>query len=247
MAPRSLLPAASLALALVPWPSAALAAPAPSANPPAKVRVSVDTDFFGFTHYDPANTDLDGTNTNVVGFGLGRPTLIDGGDRGLGGLDRSVLGIGVGGLLLQGRVVVGARLAFTIDGALRNGRNDTAVGGRFVPYFEYMFGPYGRLRPYVGAHVGFGGSAITFEDDFGGAIVRARTSVIYPVVGPQGGVHVFLVDRVSLDAGLTFDYLAPFDRTVQIEPEPPAGEDESYDKSSDVFNVAVTLGLSAWF
>jgi hypothetical protein len=242
MSVRFVVPMATLALAAaLPSPASA----APTADPPAKVRVHVDTDLFGFTHYDPDDNDADGSNTNIVGFGLGRPTIIDGG-RAL--FDRSVLGFGIGGLILQRRAVIGARVAFVVDGYLSGDDNDTAVGGRLVPYFNYMFGPFGRVRPYVGAHVGFGGGSITFEEDFGGAVTRSRVGVIYPIAGVQGGAHIFLVDRVSLDAGLSFDYLAPHSKVTQLEPPPdPAAPEDDFDKDGNVFNVAITLGLSAWF
>jgi hypothetical protein len=245
MSLRSLLPAAALVLALGLSSLAVAAAPPPSANPPAKVRVHVDTDFFGFTHYNPENSDSSAANVNTLGFGIGRLSLIDGG---AALFDRSLLGIGVGGVILGGRAVVGARVAFVVDGFLREGGNDTALGGRLVPYFNYMFNPSGRVRPYIGARFGFGGGAVTSEEEFGGAVTRSRFSVIYPIVGAQGGAHIFLVERVSLDAGLSFDYVAPFGKAEQIEPAPPPGSEEpGFEQAGNVFNVAVTLGLSAWF
>jgi hypothetical protein len=232
-----------LVLALGPASSPAAAAPAPSTSPPAKVRVHFDTDFFGFTHFNPESSDRPEANVNTLGFGIGRLSLIDGGTA---LFDRSLLALGVGGVILGGRAVVGARVAFVVDGFLRDGGNDTALGGRFVPYFNYMFNPAGRVRPYIGARVGFGGGAATTEEDFGGATTRSRISVIYPLVGAQGGVHVFLVERVSLDAGLAFDYAAPFGKSAQIEP-PPDTDEPGFEQVGNVLNAAVTLGLSAWF
>lgn len=242
---RSLLLAAAPALALGLASSPAAAAPAPSANPPAKVRVHVDTDFFGFTHFNPESSDRPEANVNTLGFGIGRLSLLDGG---AALFDRSLLSVGVGGVILGGRAVVGARVAFVVDGFLRDGGNDTALGGRLVPYFDYMFDPAGRVRPYIGAHFGLGGGAVTSEEEFGGATTRSRASVLYPIVGAHGGVHVFLVERVSLDAGLAFDYAAPFGKAAQIEPTPPPDTDEpGFEQVGNVLNVAVTLGLSAWF
>jgi hypothetical protein len=244
MLPRLLPPAAALALTLALWPSTTAAA-APSADPPAKVRVHIDTDFFGFTHFNPQDNDEDDSNTNIVGFGIGRLSLIDGGVQ---LLDRSLLTFGVGGVILGGRAVVGARVGFVVDGILRGNANDTVVGGRLVPYFNYMFNPSGRIRPYIGARFGVGGGSITTETDIGGQVARVRAGVIYPLVGAQGGIHVFLVERVSLDAGLSFDYAAPHTRATQLEPEPPPeAPDDDFDKAGDAINVAVTLGLSAWF
>lgn len=242
---RSLLPAAALVLALGLASAPAAAAPTPAANPSPRVRVHFDTDFFGFTHWNPESSDRPEANVNTLGFGIGRLSLIDGGTA---LLDRSLLALGVGAVILGGRAVVGARVAFVVDGFLRDGGNDTALGGRLVPYFNYMFNPAGRVRPYIGARLGFGGGAVTSEEQFGGATTRSRVSVIYPLVGAQGGVHVFLVERVSLDAGLAFDYAAPFGKAEQIEPAPPPDTDEpGFEQVGNVLNAAVTLGLSAWF
>ncbi|MEM9454901.1 MAG: hypothetical protein AAGF11_12030 [Myxococcota bacterium] len=223
-------------------PASALAAP--SANPPAKVRVHVDTDVFGFSHYNPQDNDADDSNTNVVGFGIGRPTFIDTGNFVI--FDRPVLAFGVGGVILDGRAVIGARAAFTVDGVLRGNDNDTYVAGRLVPYFNWMFNPRGRIRGFLGGRFGFGGAAVTFEEfDDPDFVVRRQFNSIYPIVGVQGGMHIFIVERVSLDPGLSFDYIAPHSRSHRVEPDPePVGD---FDKDGDAVNFAVTFGLSAWF
>lgn len=243
MSLRFALPVAALALAIV-LPSSPAAA-APPANPPAqgaRVRVHVDTDFFGFTHYDPDASNSADANVNTLGFGLGRLSLIDGGTA---FFDRPLLAFGVGAVLLGGHAVLGARAAFVVDGVLRSGSNDTAVGGRLVPYFNYMFDPIGRVRPYLGLRFGFGGGSTTIEGDFAGEPTRDRISVIYPIVGVQGGVHVFLAERISLDPGLSFDYAAPHAKTKRLEPM--EGEDTGFELAGHVLNAAITLGLSAWF
>lgn len=229
-------------LALAP----ATASAAPSAAPDAKVRVHVDTDFFGFSHFNPDDNDDDDSNLNVVGFGVGRPSFIDGGLIAA----RPVLTFGIGALLLNNHAVLGARVAFVVDGVLQGNDNNTIVAGRLVPYFNYMFNPSGRFRPYIGARFGFGGGASTYENvnEEGEVTGRGTNHTIYPIVGLQGGVHIFLVERVSLDAGLAFDYAAPHSRGVVREPPPPPEADEDdFDKDGDAINVAVTLGLSAWF
>lgn len=225
-------------LALVCTP--ALAAPNAA---DAKVRVHVDTDFFGVSHYNPDRAPTSG-NYNVVGFGIGRPTFIDSGSFVL--VDRPVLAFGVAGVLADGHAVLGARAAFTVDGRLRDDDNDTTVSGRLVPYFNWIFNPESRFQGYVGGRVGFGGAAITFEDLDDGS--RSRVNSIYPIVGVQGGMHIFVVDRVSLDPGLSFDYAAPHSRATFIDPEPPPDTPrDDYDKDGDAVNFAVTFGLSAWF
>jgi hypothetical protein len=204
--------------------------------------VHVDTDFFGFTHFDPDASDSPDANVQTLGFGIGRLSLIDGGTA---LFDRPLIAFGVGAVILGGRAVVGARAAFVVDGFLRDGANDTALGGRLVPYFNFMFKQSGRIRPYVGVRVGFGGGSLTTEGDFAGTPTRDRISVIYPIAGVQGGVHVFLADRISLDPGLALDYAAPFGKTKRLEPD--NGADTELELAGHVLNAAVTLGLSMWF
>lgn len=238
---RSVVPVTVLALAIV-LPSAPAHAAPSSGAAGAKVRVHVDTDFFGFTHYDPESSDNPSANVNTLGFGVGRLSLIDGGTA---LFDRPLIAFGAGAVILGGRAVVGARAAFVVDGFLRDDSNDTAVGGRLVPYFNYIFNQRGRVRPYIGLRFGLGGGSLTTEGEFGGAPTRDRISVIYPIVGAQGGVHVFLADRVSLDPGLAFDYAAPFGKTQRLEPD--NGVDTELELAGHVLNAALTLGLSMWF
>ena len=241
MSLRFIVPVAALALAMVVPSSPAAAAPAGAAGGP-KVRVHVDTDLFGFTHFDPDASDSADANVNTLGFGLGRLSLIDGGTA---FFDRPLIAFGAGVVLLDGHAVLGARAGFVVDGVLRNGSNDTSVGGRLVPYFNYMFDPIGRVRPYIGLRFGLGGGTTTAEGEFAGEITRDRISVIYPIVGVQGGVHVFLAERVSLDPGLSFDYAAPHGKSKRLEPM--EGADTGFELAGHVLNAAITLGLSAWF
>lgn len=208
-----------------------------------KVRIHVGTDFFGWTHWNP---DGDGPNTNVLGFGFGRPTGIDrGGDVIALGLEPSVLSLGAGGVILGGRAVVGGQLAFTVDGILpEEGDNVTVIAGRGIPYFNWMFGPFGRWRPFIGLRVGVGGTAFHGQDDETGDELTINT--VYPIVGAQGGAHVFIVDAVSVDLGLTFDYAAPHTKS-NCEPVDCVGG-EDFEKAGDWINFAIiNVGLSAWF
>ncbi|MEM6995577.1 MAG: hypothetical protein AAF721_34015, partial [Myxococcota bacterium] len=169
-----------------------------------------------------------------------------------GGIGGGVASIGFGGVILGGHGVVGGLFAFAVDGLDVADDGGTAIEGRFVPYFNYMFNPSGRITPFIGAHFGLGGGAYTdLVDDpdptAPGNQVRVTTNVIYPVVGAQGGVHIFLVDAISLDALVNFDYLAPFARTAVDGGMDPV-DDEDYDKAGDLINVAfVSVGISAWF
>jgi hypothetical protein len=195
-----------------------------------KVRIHAGTDFFSFSHFNP---DGGGEGINQLGFGIGRSTGLD---RGLSFLNAGVVSLGAGAVILQGRAVVGGQIAFTVDGIDVGNDGGTLIVGRFTPYFNWMFGPFGRVRPWIGLRVGLGGSALHDED------AVART--IYPIVGLQGGAHIFLVDAVSLDLGLTFDYAAPHGRF-----ECDCVDNESdYTKLGDWFNLAMPYaGLSAWF
>lgn len=238
---RPLAPGIALVAGLLLPGASALAAP--SANPDAKVRVHVDTDLFGVSHFNPQDNDADDSNINVVGFGIGRPSFIDAGPV---VINRPVLAFGVGGVIARGRAVVGARAAFVVDGVLRGGESTSIVAGRLVPYFNWMFNPMGRVRGFLGGRFGFGGAAVTDEID--DDPVRVRYNSIYPIVGAQGGLHIFIVDRVSLDPALALDYIAPHSRSRQLEPTPPPDTPtDDFDKDGDAINFAVTFGLSAWF
>lgn len=209
------------------------------------VRLHIDTDFLGYTYFNADDEAGLTPDTHAIGFGVGRLSLIDAG----GGpllFDRAMLALGVGVVLARGRVVVGTRLAFLVDGYLRESGDQSIVAGRFVPYANYMFNPAGRLRPFVGVRVGLGGGAATTSTDVLGDEVRSRFSTIYPIAGAQGGAYIFLADQISLDAGLSVDYAAPFGRTVQLEPD-VADADDDFDKIGDAVNLAATLGLSLWF
>jgi hypothetical protein len=243
-APRSL-PLCLLAAAWL-YPASAEAAPNPKLTDK-RVRVHVGTDLFGFTHFNP---DGSGDNVNVLGFGFGRQTGVDrGGDLLFFGIEPSVLSLGVGGVILDGRAVIGAQIAFTVDGVLpENGDNTVIMGGRGIPYFNWMFGPFGRWRPYIGLRFGLGGTYYHDEDGVtivGGLITADTLHTIYPIVGAQAGAHAFLADSVSLDLGLTFDYAAPHAR---VDCEPIDCGDEDFEKTGDWLNLAMPyIGLSAWF
>ncbi len=211
-----------------------------------RVRVHISTDVFSLVHFNPdgANNDF---NTTRLGFGIGRRTLLDWPTGGVGG---GVTSIGVGGVILGGHGVIGGQFAFAVDGLDVADDGGTAIEGRFVPYFNYMFNPSGRITPFVGAHFGLGGGAYTdlIDDPFNpGNSIRVTTNVIYPVVGAQGGVHIFVVPAVSIDALVNFDYMAPFGRSATdggMDPD----DDEDYDKIGDIINVAfIRAGLSVWF
>ncbi|MCX4243127.1 hypothetical protein [Paraliomyxa miuraensis] len=211
-----------------------------------RLRVSIDTDLLGYTYFasEPGAADI-GYPTHTIGFGIGRLSLSDAGTSPFT-RDRSLVSIGVGAVILDGHAIVGGRVAFAVDGFLGDPWSDAAVTGRFVPYFDYMFGPWRRIRPYAGLRLGFGGSSVTSHTELAGQEVRLRVDTIYPIVGGQGGVYMFFLDRVSVDAGLALHYVAPFGRALQVEPT-RSGDRPDHDQLGHVVNVAATLGLSAWF
>ncbi len=256
--------AATFALAVAAAPQRSHAAPSPSAKAGAKVagggfkgkvpriRIHADTDFFGWTNIDDEGPGPDDPDINVVGFGFGRPTLTDSGLCTAACLlsVRPVWGLGIGVVLYKGQIVVGSRFSFTVDGIYDDDDNDddtvNLVAGQFVPYFRWVFRPQRRVRPYVEARFGLGGGTVVANEPGNVPDTKATTNVIYPTVGVGGGVHLFIVDALSVDAGLNFDYAAPHQRTL-LDPEPPGGNDEGYEPVANVYNLGVLLGLSIWF
>ena len=64
-------------------------------------------------------------------------------------------------------------------------------------------------------------------------------------------MHVFLSDAVSLDVGLTFDYIAPYARPVKYVSTTEDGtvtfkNSGDYQKASNGFNLGIPLGISIW-
>ena len=244
--PIAFLAFAAALLASVPEAAAAPPATGMDAGRSTRVRVHLGTDVFSLIHVNPDGAPSS-ANVNVLGFGIGRRTALDRDSLLVGGVD-GVASLGVGGVILDGRAVVGGQFAFTVDGLNVGDDGGTAIEGRFVPYFNWMFKPFGRVRPFLGAHFGLGGGAFHSQqiNDPADPPIRVVTNVIYPVVGVQGGVHIFIVEAVSIDALVNFDYFAPFART-RIE-DPDVAVEEDFDKTADVINVAfVNVGISAWF
>jgi hypothetical protein len=106
-----------------------------------------------------------------------------------------------------------------------------------------MFGPFGRVRPWIGLRFGLGGAAYHYETvDVGtGEVVDAVDRSIFPIVGLHGGAHIFVAASVSVDLGLTFEYAAPHAQSC----DPDCND---FDKAGDWFNLAMPYaGLSAWF
>jgi hypothetical protein len=252
----SFLAGSVVALAFALAPSEAEAAPKAKGAYGKPWRLHFETELLGVTHFDRDGGDPDDDDEwTSVGFGVARPSFIDGGagyaDFGGGFFptfvySRNVFALGLGYAFSRERAIVGAKFALTVDGYnLDEDSTQSAVGGRFVPYFQWMFLPESWVRPYVEVRVGFGGSALGV-DDSPDEDNRATGHLIYPQIGFGGGVHLFPVDYFSVDLGLNFDYLAPHTRTTFRE-HPPGVEDSEWDKTGDLINFGVLLGGSVWF
>jgi len=88
-----------------------------------------------------------------------------------------------------------------------------------------MFNTYGRIKPFIGGRVGLGGTGVGGD------------GVIFPIIGAQGGIHVFLIEPVSLDVALAVDY-SPLIGVGS------AGSGLAF----HTINIAVPrIGLSTWF
>jgi hypothetical protein len=92
------------------------------------------------------------------------------------------------------------------------------------------------------AHFGLGGTTRIAESESGD--YRRVDNVIWPTVGFIGGAHFFPVHFFSIDLGLGFDYLAPHGRFEQDAPTP---DQQDWDQTANVFNLAVQVGMSVWF
>lgn len=242
--------ATSFLLALTLAPNEAAAKPNAKGAYGKPWRLHFESEFFGLSHFngDGGVMGEDDDKSLSVGFGIGRVAYIDGGYGAApfaAYVSRPVLSFGVGYAFSKERAIVGAKVALTVDGFdVGEDSRSTLVGGRFIPYFQWMFLPGSWVRPYVEARVGFGGAARKVDPD-PEVDVRATTHVIYPQVGFGGGVHLFPVDYFSVDLGLNFDYLAPHTRT-SYEGD-PAPDNTEWDKFGDVINFGVLLGASVWF
>ncbi len=207
------------------------------------LRVHIDSEALGgaWTGVD-GDADGDGEadrDSLSFGAGLARSSLIDSGPA---VFSRPLIGFGLGYVFADDRAVLGAKLGLSIDGlAIDSDARTVAVGGRFVPYFHWMFRPDRWLRPYAEARVGLGGSTVSTDSDLVG---RSTGHVIYPILGAGGGVHFFAREWFSIDVGLNVDYAAPFTRRTFEDDEM---EDTDFDKAADVVNFGVLLGMSMWF
>lgn len=234
-----------------------------------KLRLHVDTDFFGWTQgrpwYEPNERPDPDPNAriNIIGFGTLRPLLNDrtssgSFDYGSGsvytGGSMFAFGLGYG---VHRHVIVGARLGFAFD-RLRS-RSDmdidddsfTAVrffSGVFTPYIEVLPIPEGRILPYFLFRTGFAGAVIGAHTQGDPNIdTLMRQSAIAPIVGAGAGAHFFLIPQFSLDLGLNFDYRWTLTRNTTKDLATDDSLKDDWKRSTRAFNLGVNLGLSVWF
>ena len=196
-----------------------------------RFRLHVDTEPLGYTHV--AREAAPG-RSSIVGFGVGRPRALD------HAFVRPVWGLGLGFLFPGERALLGARVAFAVDGAPNESIN--GITGHVVPYYGWMFRAGRVARPYVEGRLGFGGGRLGESLPAGG---RFSVSSVWPTVGAGAGAHFFPFDLLSIDLGVHFDYAAPYVRTTtRFDGATATG---SFTRSSNVFHVAVATGFSVWF
>ncbi len=216
-----------------------------------KVRVHGETELVGFTHVNP---DGNNDNTNGGGFGLGRSTLADGALSGGAQLHfRPLWTVGAGAIFFDDQVVAGAKLGFAIDAwrdddsgeeGAKDDPRQLRSSGLLVTYLRWMFRPGYRVRPFAGLHIGVGGGHSGSRGETTEA--RDRVNTVWPEVGVDGGVHVFIVDAVSVDFGLAFDYFALHNRTITTDDDGDTTTDD-WEKTADIVNLGGQVGLSTWF
>lgn len=200
-----------------------------------RLRVHIDTQAAGgaWVHRDVAPPDMSRDSLSF-GLGVGRPSMLD---DGAALFSRPIIGFGLGYLFDNQRTLFGAKLALTLDGyGLSDDAPTFAVGGRFVPYLQWMFRPGHALRPWVEGRVGLGGLS-TMRG-------QTNTQVLYPIVGAGTGVHVFAREWFSVDAGFDLDYAAPLLRSSERDAAQGASQ---WRKRADVIGFGLVLGLSTWF
>lgn len=205
-----------------------------------RLRVHVDSEAIGGAWSRVEGTaDNPARDTISFGAGLARPSLLD---NGAAVFSRPMFGLGLGYVFSDDRAIIGAKLSVTVDGYnLDDNTKTIAVGGRVAPYFQWMFRPERWFRPYLEARIGLGGSAAIRDVEGMG---RASGQVLYPMAGAGGGFHMFPRDWFSIDLGLNVDYAAPFSRTTYRD---DAQTDTEWDKTADVVNFGILIGMSTWF
>ena len=225
---------------------------------------SLESEPVGLSYVNPVEVgNFNTEEPNIVSFGFGAGRV--GNDASSGPLP--TLGFRLG-YLVSPQLVVGANLFFmgitassTGDVDLGNGfayetkTKFSAFGAGLTPFVHYIFSTEGAFRPYGEFRFGFGAhrswGKFKSEQPLQPLETKSVTETVTPRVGIAGGVHVFLSDAVSLDVGLTFDYIAPYARPVKYVSTTEDGtvtfkNSGDYQKASNGFNLGIPLGISIW-
>lgn len=207
-------------------------------------RLHIDTDAFAWRRWtswtgndsdDKARGSTD--SLNILG---GAPMF---GVPGTGPAGNVTFGYGYG---IRERLIIGARLGlgwqqFTAPDREKAAKR--AIAYNFTPYIELVLRPGFKVRPYLGARIGLGGSSLS---DVTGDITT-RNSTIGPVVGVSGGIHAFVTERVSLDAALSFDYALTYARNkVTNAANNNMDQKTDFARTARLPNLALVVGLSVW-
>lgn len=107
----------------------------------------------------------------------------------------------VGVFILDG-FVVGGELPFSYSSyKSSNGDKDIYKSVRVAPFTRYYFGS-NKIKPYLHGNIGFGSRIGTYENE-GDEIYRTTYGLFgYKV---EGGIAVFLNDKVAIDIGLGYN------------------------------------------
>jgi len=254
----TLLLGSSLALALA--PHEANAAPPIHGGKDKRFRLSVDSEVFGWANFNPDEDNPDDPaepNTNIVGFGVNRWSLIDSPtDVATLAVARPLLNVGLGYVFAKERAIVGGRIGFAVETIPDDGEDDmsqdslTGASGMLVPYFRWVFRPGTWARPYVEGRLGMAGTSARSVNrpDAGGQITNT-VDVLTPVFGVGGGVHLFPTEYFSIDLGLNYDLRAPHQKSlsrIENDQGDTVEDREDWDRQSVINGLGVLLGFSVW-
>ena len=151
-----------------------------------------------------------------------------------GGLGLSSGGIGAGYMVLDG-LLVGGKLTLGAEGYDKYHVDGTGFVWSVMPYVEYIFLD-GMARPFVMGTLGFEGrNNMPNDDDYWWWAFAFALG---------GGVHLFVFDNLSFDAGLSFGFDFGTGENKSWATGRPNVHDDGF--SHWLFKIEILLGISAW-